>query len=403
MITQNKAILKWREILLNENLLTDAYKFRDWDQVNLEIPEKETLIKDLTRTRNDDPYFKKESTQRNLMLLATFYCQQNSVNYQQGMLEIVAPFLVMKNKDFPIYKCYAYFNSFMNTYFPKVLEWNILQGEKQLAHVLCAIQFCEILLKYHCSDFYNRILKLEDFNLSMVVTPLIMTLFAKGTSLQLVFLIFDEYMKRKNPNYIFFMVTALFMIQRQEILSFEDSEELFMYLNKKLKCINYESDIQQLFERADELRDQTPQSYEQLIASTSFNDKSVLSVEDITELTQINKSYYFKCLFIEVSEMKSLLGKSKKQSTKKIQLRLLDIRKDKKPKLKEFVPKEFIVKKADGNLHTCLIMESNKTIEYAVKVAQDLILEGVRHVSILKGGFQQLSASIKQQKDCSIM
>lgn len=100
----------------------------------------------------------------------------------------------------------------MNKYFPKVLEWNILKGQKQLAHVLSAIQFCEILLKYHCADFYNRILKLDDFNLSMVVTPLIMTLFAKGTSIQLVFLIFDEYMKRHNPNYIFFMVAALFMI-----------------------------------------------------------------------------------------------------------------------------------------------------------------------------------------------
>ncbi|CAD8194687.1 unnamed protein product [Paramecium octaurelia] len=403
MITQNKAVLNWKEFFMNENLLTDAYKFRDWNQQNLEIPEKETLIKDLTRTRNDDPYFKKESTQRYLMLLATFYCQQNSVNYQQGMLEVVAPFLVMKNRDFPIQKCYAYFNSFMNKYFPKVLEWNILKGQKQLAHVLSAIQFCEILLKYHCADFYNRILKLDDFNLSMVVTPLIMTLFAKGTSIQLVFLIFDEYMKRHNPNYIFFMVAALFMTQKQEILSIEDSEELFTYLNKKLKQIQYESDVQKLFDRADELYSQTPESYEQLIASTSFNDKSVLSVEDITELTNLSQSYYSQCLFIEVSEMKSLFGKSKKQPTKNIQLQLLDIRKVKKPKLSEFLPKQFITKKADGNFHTCLITDSNQTLDDAVKVANQLVLDGVKHVSILKGGFKSLSISIKQQKDCSIM
>lgn len=42
------------------------------------------------------------------------------------MLELVAPFLVLKNVDFPIQKCYAYFNYFMNTYFPKVLEFNVL-------------------------------------------------------------------------------------------------------------------------------------------------------------------------------------------------------------------------------------------------------------------------------------
>lgn len=62
MITQNKEILNWKEFFKGENLLTDALKFRDWDQKNLEIRDKETLIKDLTRTRNDDPYFKKETT-----------------------------------------------------------------------------------------------------------------------------------------------------------------------------------------------------------------------------------------------------------------------------------------------------------------------------------------------------
>ena len=59
--------------------------------------------------------------------------------------------------------------------------FKLVEGNKELAHVLSAIQFCEILLKYHCADFYNRILRIEEFNISMVVTPLIMTLFAKGT------------------------------------------------------------------------------------------------------------------------------------------------------------------------------------------------------------------------------
>lgn len=57
-----KSTLNWKQYFKNENMLTDALKFKDWDQQNLEIPDKQTLIKDLTRTRNDDPYFKKEST-----------------------------------------------------------------------------------------------------------------------------------------------------------------------------------------------------------------------------------------------------------------------------------------------------------------------------------------------------
>lgn len=86
------------------------------------------------------------------------------------MLEVVVPFLLLKNKEFPLPKCYAYFNSFMNLYFPKVLESKVYGERKELAHVMSAIQFSEILLKYHCADFYNKLVNIGEFNLSMVVT-----------------------------------------------------------------------------------------------------------------------------------------------------------------------------------------------------------------------------------------
>lgn len=79
-----------------------------------------------------------------------------------------------------------------------------------MAHVLSSIRFCDILLKYHCANFYNSLLKMDEFNISMVVTPLIMTLFAKGTPISIVYLIFEEFMKRHNPNYLFFLVSATF-------------------------------------------------------------------------------------------------------------------------------------------------------------------------------------------------
>ena len=41
------------------------------------------------------------------------------------IIKIVIPFLLLKNKEFPLSKCYAYFNTFMNQYFPKVLEQRV--------------------------------------------------------------------------------------------------------------------------------------------------------------------------------------------------------------------------------------------------------------------------------------
>jgi len=44
------------------------------------------LEKDLLRTRSTESYFRKETTKQLLKRITTFYCVQNKVNYQQGLL-----------------------------------------------------------------------------------------------------------------------------------------------------------------------------------------------------------------------------------------------------------------------------------------------------------------------------
>ena len=87
----------------------------------------------------------------------------------------------------------------------------------------------------------------------MVVTQWIMTLFAKGTPITLVFSIFDKFMKRKNPNYIFYLTCALFKIKTNTILNILDQEpdNLIIYMNKKMKDFRNENDIAELFTLAD--------------------------------------------------------------------------------------------------------------------------------------------------------
>ena len=81
----------------------------------------------------------KTSTRLLLKRITTFYCMSNKVHYQQGLLEVVIPFALLHRKDFETRKCYAYFNSFMRKYFPRVLMQKTLGNKSELPHAILAL------------------------------------------------------------------------------------------------------------------------------------------------------------------------------------------------------------------------------------------------------------------------
>lgn len=113
------------------------------------------LDKDLVRTRSSEPYFQKESVRGLLKRLATFYCLQNGANYQQGLLEVIAPFALLKRPDFPTRKVYAYFNAFMRRHFPRVLSQKRIEGQQQLPHAILAITLCGVLLRWERAGLWE--------------------------------------------------------------------------------------------------------------------------------------------------------------------------------------------------------------------------------------------------------
>lgn len=75
----------------------------------------------------------------------------------------------------------------------------------------------------------------------------------RGTPIHLVFLILDKFMQRKNPNYIFYLTSALFQIKQDEITELlEESDMLLPYMNKKMKDFQSEKDIEEWFAVADQ-------------------------------------------------------------------------------------------------------------------------------------------------------
>ena len=61
----------------------------------------------------------------------------------------------------------------------------------------------------------------------------------------MVYLLFDEYLKRENKNYIFYVAVSLILVKESVIFDImkNDVDELMLFFNKKIKNLNKESDI----------------------------------------------------------------------------------------------------------------------------------------------------------------
>jgi len=92
-----------------------------------------------------------------------------------------------------------------------------LDSKSKLPHLKSAIYFCEVLLRYHNCRI-GAILDKTGCDLTITVTQWIVTMFAKDTKIDLVYLIFDKFMQVGNPNFIFFLAIALILIKEKEII-----------------------------------------------------------------------------------------------------------------------------------------------------------------------------------------
>ena len=77
------------------------------------------------------------------------------MHYQQGLLEVIVPFALLRRNDFPSRKVFAYFNAFMRRYFPKVLMQRTVGKKNELPHAILAITLVQMLLRFHEPQIYR--------------------------------------------------------------------------------------------------------------------------------------------------------------------------------------------------------------------------------------------------------
>ena len=171
-------ISKWEKLLISQKsqkamIIHDSNIISN-HKVTKKSPRYQTIVNDVMRTRvadrRDDPNFEED-----LLHLIVFYCECNTIEYKQGMNEIIGALYLMRkysSKKIELYTIFNIFSCFIDIYFTNYF-W-----EKELYALQSSISLVELLLKYHEPELYFLFQK--SFVTSQVyATNWILTTYAK--------------------------------------------------------------------------------------------------------------------------------------------------------------------------------------------------------------------------------
>lgn len=111
----------------------DITSFDNWDK-DTNTPYTENVLNDIKRSRIRDS-LDKESILEDLLLIIIFYCENNTIVYQQGMQDIIIPFVYLKSKEFSLAEVYAYTKGYIEMFMPNTLHSKFNGTDYSLPHL----------------------------------------------------------------------------------------------------------------------------------------------------------------------------------------------------------------------------------------------------------------------------
>ena len=201
----------------NNSDLIEKKKYKDAPYHVLDNDIKRTKIYET----KDFPNF-----QEKLKKILLFYCEYNSIQYKQGMNEIVTVFLSFKFKEssIEIYQIYNCFNLFMDYFLI-----NFYKG-KDISSLNSCYSIFDLLLKYHEPAIYNKL------NISFI-TPVIystnwlLTYLTNKNTIVVSYVIFNFLINEMDKSMVFFLCIALLKYNKNDIIN-SPNYKLIEYISK---------------------------------------------------------------------------------------------------------------------------------------------------------------------------
>ena len=284
-MTEEK-LKQWEEKLFNSNpkpkkLITseksDSEIFTNLSQQK--IKEKDIINNDSIRTRSRErillPNFKSILEQA-----LQLFCFKSKANYKQGLNEIFGPLILLKYKfnNLPLYKIINLASALVDKFFPNYFY------EKSVFSLKSALALYQILLKYHEPRIYN-LLELADTKPELYVINWIINYQSSKFNLNLFFYFWDKIISINDNLFIFFFIVALIQYHQDLLINSDYNYLNYIIGNLPIKSTN---DIDIIFNKALELRNNTPYSFRLWANKIGFLHKGNKEVEKNYEKYQPN-------------------------------------------------------------------------------------------------------------------
>ena len=243
-------------------------------------PEREdqiVIINDCGRTRVRESYLV-PGFRKILEAVLTYYCTTKGLIYKQGLNEIFGPLILLqyKMKSLKLSKLFDMGEVFIDQFLPNYFY------EKDIYSLKCSLNLFVILLRYHEPSVYNRLDSIDILPEVYATNPLI-TLMLGKLKIDLVYELWDRIIKTQDVLISHFLLVSLLIYHREMIINCEKC-----YLATLMTALTITSfeELDILFNKALQLREQTPYSYRNLVNKIGFLKKDNKNIKEAYELYQ---------------------------------------------------------------------------------------------------------------------
>ncbi|RLN60200.1 hypothetical protein BBJ29_001443 [Phytophthora kernoviae] len=237
-------------------------------QVEEDLDNQRVIAADASRTRGNEPRFKQPETVELVIKLLTYYCKCRSIQYKQGMNEVLAPFLLLTEQregskesvplaEGVVFQC---FYALIDKFLPHVFV------DREFRSLQCSFQLYRLLMLYHDPELCHY-LDQHDMTPELYVTPWFMTLFARLLPPEFVFYLWDFFLLEEDPYLLHFVAYALVAANRKRI--FEADVAMLPQVLSSLTFASYD-ELEQVCTDALTLSDATPRSFKRDLYSVCY-------------------------------------------------------------------------------------------------------------------------------------
>ncbi|CAH0493383.1 unnamed protein product [Peronospora farinosa] len=257
----------WQELLgvaRSERLYLDQSIL----QVEEDLVNQRVITADAGRTRGNEPRFQQPETVELVVKLLTYYCKCRSIQYKQGMNEVLAPFLLLTEQregcqdhvplaEGVVFQC---FYALIDRFLPHVFM------DKEFRSLQCSFQLYRLLMLYHDPELCHY-LDQHDMTPELYVTPWFMTLFARSLPPEFVFYLWDMFLLDEGPYLLHFVAYALVAANRKQIFEAE-----IAMLPQVLSSLTFSSrqELEHVCATALAISESTPRSFKRDLYSVCY-------------------------------------------------------------------------------------------------------------------------------------